>query len=93
LAVQRIKVADQTKNCEQLLASIGESTDIAMSKKELSEEKRREIEEQKKIIAREEKEAKRVLAEAQPELDAAKLALNELDKADITEIRSSNECQ
>jgi len=86
-------VADQTKNCEQLLASIGESTDIAMSKKELSEEKRREIEEQKKIIAREEKEAKRVLAEAQPELDAAKLALNELDKADITEIRSSNECQ
>jgi len=86
-------VADQTKNCEQLLASIGESTDIAMSKKELSEEKRREIEEQKKIIAREEKEAKRVLAEAQPELDAAKLALNELDKADITEIRSSNKCQ
>jgi len=58
-----------------------------MSKKELSEEKRKEIEEQKKIIAKEEKEAKRVLAEAQPELDAAKLALNELEKADITEIR------
>jgi len=87
LAVQRIKVADQTRNCEQLLASIGKSTDIAMSKKEMSEEKRREIEEQKKIIAKEQKEAKRVLAEAQPELDAAKLALGELTKADITEIR------
>lgn len=89
LAVQRIKVADQTRNCEQLLASIGESTDIAMEKKELSEEKRKEIEDRKKIIAKEETEAKRTLADAQPALDEARLALSELDKADITEIRST----
>ncbi|GAB1860436.1 Dynein heavy chain 10, axonemal [Camponotus japonicus] len=88
LAVQRTKVADQTKNCEQLLASIGESTDIAMEKKNLSEEKRKEIEDKKKIITKEETEAKKTLAEAQPALDAARLALGELDKADITEIRS-----
>lgn len=89
LAVQRIKVVDQTRNCEQLLSSIGESTDIAMEKKTLSEEKRQEIEEQKKIIVKEEAEAKQALAEAQPGLDAARLALGELDKADITEIRFS----
>ncbi|RLU20605.1 hypothetical protein DMN91_007218 [Ooceraea biroi] len=88
LARQRVKVADQTRNCEQLLTSIGESTDIAMEKKKLSEEKREEIENQKKIIAKEEMEAKQALAEAQPGLDAARLALGELDKADITEIRS-----
>lgn len=87
LAVQRTKVADQTKNCEQLLVSIGESTDVAMEKKNLSEEKRKEIEDKKKMITKEETEAKKTLAEAQPALDAARLALGELDKADITEIR------
>lgn len=87
LAVQKIKIAEQTENCEQLLASIGESADVAVEKKELSEQKKVEIEEQKKVIAKEEKEAKLVLAEAQPGLDAAKLALGELEKADITEIR------
>ncbi|XP_047348543.1 dynein axonemal heavy chain 10 isoform X3 [Vespa velutina] len=88
LAVQRVKVADQTKNCEQLLSSIGESTDIAMEKKEQSVDKQREIEEKKKIIAKEESEAKTALTAAQPALDAARLALGELDKSDITEIRS-----
>lgn len=87
LAVQRTKVADQTKNCEQLLSSIGESTDITMKKKDLSEKKRKEIEDKKKIISKEETEAKQTLAEAQPALDAARLSLGELDKADITEIR------
>lgn len=87
LAEQRIKVTDQTKNCEHLLASIGESTDVALEKKTLSEEKRKEIEEKKKMIAKEELEAKETLAQAQPALDAARLALGELDKADITEIR------
>nr|XP_031841739.1 dynein heavy chain 10, axonemal [Nomia melanderi] len=88
LAVQRVKVADQTRNCEQLLTSIGESTDIAMEKKQLSEEKRREIEDQRKIINKEQTEARQVLAEAQPALNAARMALAELEKADITEIRS-----
>ncbi|CAL1680177.1 unnamed protein product [Lasius platythorax] len=88
LAVQRNKVSDQTRNCEQLLASIGESTDVAIEKKNLREEKRKEIEDKKKMIAKEEAEAKQALAEAQPALDAARLALGELDKADITEIRS-----
>ncbi|XP_076299453.1 dynein axonemal heavy chain 10-like [Lasioglossum baleicum] len=88
LAVQRVKVADQTRNCEQLLASIGESTDIAMEKKQLSEVKRREIEDQRKIINKEQTEARQALAEAQPALDAARGALAELEKADITEIRS-----
>lgn len=87
LAMQRIKVADQTRNCEQLLVSISESTDIAMQKKELSEEKRKEIEDRKKIITKEKTEAKLALAEAEPALDAARLALGELEKADITEIR------
>lgn len=87
LAVQKIKVGEQTRSCEWLLTSIGQSTDIAMEKKSLSEEKKKEIADKKKMIAKEETEARQALTEAQPALDAAKLALSELDKADITEIR------
>lgn len=87
LAAQRIQVDDQTRSCEQLLASVSESTDVALEKKNLSEEKRKEIADKKKMIAKEETEARQALAEAEPALDAAKLALGELDKADITEIR------
>ncbi|XP_043285223.1 dynein axonemal heavy chain 10 [Venturia canescens] len=88
LAIQRVKVAEQTKNCEQLLSSIGSSTDVAMEKKALSEEKRGEIEEQNKVITRESAEARAALAEAQPALNLARIALGELEKSDITEIRS-----
>lgn len=87
LAVQRVKVAEQTNNCEQLLKSIGESTDIAKEKQAISMEKRQEIEEQNKIITKESSEAKAVLAEAEPALVAARLALADLEKSDITEIR------
>ncbi|XP_011694340.1 PREDICTED: dynein heavy chain 10, axonemal [Wasmannia auropunctata] len=88
LDVQKIQVDDQTRGCEQLLAFIGKSTDVALEKKNLREERRKEIEDKKKMIAKEEAEAKHALAEAQPALDAAKLALSDLEKADITEIRS-----
>ncbi|XP_066582837.1 dynein axonemal heavy chain 10 [Prorops nasuta] len=88
LAVQRLKVAEQTRNCEELMRGIEEGTEVALGKREASMEKRREIEEQKKIIGREEREAKGVLAEAEPILDAARMALSELEKSDITEIRS-----
>lgn len=87
LAVQRVKVGEQTINCEDLLHSIGESTAIAMEKKAISEEKRKEIGEQNKIIAKESSEAKEALAEAQPVLESARAALGELEKSDITEIR------
>lgn len=87
LAEQRIKVGDQTRNCEQLLETIGKSTDIELEKKTLKEDKRKEIEDKKKMITKEETEARQALEEAQPAIDAAKLALSDLDKADITEIR------
>lgn len=87
LIVQRTKVTVQTRNCEQLLASIGESTDIAMEKRQLNEEKKKEIVSRKEMIAKDEMEARQALTEAQPVLDAAKLALGDLEKADITEIR------
>lgn len=88
LAIQKIKVTKQTKNCEELLATISASTEIATEKQTLSMVKKEEIAARNKIIIKESTEAKVVLAEAQPGLTAAKQALNDLEKSDITEIRS-----
>ncbi|XP_058809033.1 dynein axonemal heavy chain 10 [Phymastichus coffea] len=88
LAVQQTKVDAQTTNCETLLTTIGENTSVAQSKKALGEEKRREIEERNKVIAKESAEAREALAQAQPGLESARRALEDLDKSDITEIRS-----
>ena len=88
LAVQQVKVEEQSKNCESLLVHIEESTKIAINKKSVSEEKRQEIEERNILIKNESEEARVALQEAQPVLENARAALGNLDKSDITEIRS-----
>lgn len=59
----------------------------AEEKKALAEEKATEIEEQNKVIVVEKKDAESSLAEALPALEAARMALQDLDKSDVTEIR------
>ena len=46
-----------------------------------------EIEEQNKVIAVEKADAEAALAEALPALEEARIALSDLDKNDVTEIR------
>ncbi|PSN53010.1 Dynein heavy chain 10, partial [Blattella germanica] len=84
----KIAVAEKTAACELLLDEIKEATKRASDKKEIATIKSIEIEEQSKIIAVEKGEAEEALAEALPALELARLALAELDKSDITEIRS-----
>lgn len=87
--VRSKKVMDEkTRACEVLLTEIVSRTSEATEKKEAAIEKGKEIEAQSKVIQREKTEAESVLAEAMPALEAARLALQELDKNDITEIRS-----
>lgn len=59
----------------------------AEEKKKLAEEKAEEIEEQNKVISVEKRDAESSLAEALPALEAARIALQDLDKSDVTEIR------
>lgn len=59
----------------------------AEEKKALAEEKANEIEEQNNVLVVEKKDAESSLAEALPALEAARIALQDLDKADVTEIR------
>ncbi|XP_076804944.1 dynein axonemal heavy chain 10-like [Clavelina lepadiformis] len=88
LAVQKVAVTEKTKACEELLSDITKKTQIATDKKELASAKAIEIEEQNKVIAVEKSEAEEALVEAMPALEAARLALQDLDKSDVTEIRS-----
>lgn len=64
------------------------ATDTATRKTEEASKKQLEVEQSKKIITIEKVEAEEVLKEALPALEAARIALNNLDKGDITEIRS-----
>ena len=55
----------------------------------MAQTKSKEIEEQNKVIAKEKTEAEEALAEALPALEEARLALRDLDKSHVTEIRLS----
>ncbi|CAD7085089.1 unnamed protein product [Hermetia illucens] len=91
----RLVVAEQQKNvqiasekCETMLAGIESSTEEANTKKQEASEKSVEVEIKSKQIAIEKTEAEEALAAALPALEQARLALADLDKSDITEIRS-----
>ncbi|XP_051514176.1 dynein axonemal heavy chain 10 [Myxocyprinus asiaticus] len=88
LAEQKVVLAEKTSACEILLQEICSNTAVAEEKKALAEEKAKEIEEQNKVIVVEKKDAESSLAEALPALEAARIALQDLDKSDVTEIRS-----
>nr|XP_057927446.1 dynein axonemal heavy chain 10-like isoform X3 [Doryrhamphus excisus] len=88
LAEQKVVLAEKSSACETMLVEIASNTTVAEEKKTLAEDKAKEIEEQNKVIAVEKLEAETSLAEALPALEAARIALQDLDKSDVTEIRS-----
>ncbi|KAG8225247.1 hypothetical protein J437_LFUL008784 [Ladona fulva] len=88
LGVQKVAVSEKTAACESLLLEISESKKEATAKKEIATEKGIQIKEQSKVIKVEKTEAEEALAEALPALEAAREALQDLEKSDITEIRS-----
>ncbi|KAB0803715.1 hypothetical protein PPYR_00685 [Photinus pyralis] len=88
LAVQKVIVTKATKECEAMLVEIEEGTNKATYKKDVASTRSVEIAEQSKIIAVEQADAEEALSAALPALEMARLALAELDKSDITEIRS-----
>lgn len=71
-----------------MLEGIEISTQEANMKKNEAFEKSQEVEKQSAQISKEKYEAETILNEALPALDAARKALADLDKSDITEIRS-----
>lgn len=64
------------------------ATDAAVAKQTVAAIKSQEITEQSVVIVEEKAEAEEALLAAMPALEAARLALADLEKNDITEIRS-----
>lgn len=85
---QRYEVLASAKTCEEMLVGIEASTETAQSKKDQAFEKSIEVEQKSKQITIEKTEAEEALASALPVLEQARIALEELDRSDITEIRS-----
>ncbi|XP_011184312.3 dynein axonemal heavy chain 10 [Zeugodacus cucurbitae] len=85
---QKANVAKASEECEAMLVDIEESTQKANVKKAEASEKSIEVEIKGKQIAIEKEDAEEALAEAMPALEEARRALADLDKAQITEIRS-----
>ncbi|CAL9696600.1 unnamed protein product [Knipowitschia caucasica] len=88
LAEQRVVLEEKSTACEAMLDEILTNTSLAEEKKNLAEEKASEVVENNKVIAVEKQEAESSLAEALPALEAARHALQDLEKSDVTEIRS-----
>ncbi|KAH8382819.1 hypothetical protein KR009_005420 [Drosophila setifemur] len=85
---QKKNVAVASEECEAMLVTIESSTQKANTKKLEASEKSVEVEIKGKQIAIEKEDAEEILAEAMPALEEARLALSQLEKAQITEIRS-----
>ncbi|KAL7729890.1 hypothetical protein ACLKA6_014739 [Drosophila palustris] len=85
---QKKNVAIASEECEAMLVTIESSTLKANTKKAEASEKSVEVEIKGKQIAIEKTEAEEILADAMPALEEARRALSELEKAQITEIRS-----
>lgn len=88
LAVQQVIVAEATSACEAMLVEIEAGTNAATYKKDIAFLRSVEIEEQARVICLEQADAEVALSAALPALEMARLALADLDKSDITEIRS-----
>ncbi|XP_050527907.1 dynein axonemal heavy chain 10 [Daktulosphaira vitifoliae] len=88
LEEQQVLMAEKTSACESLLKEISIASKRGNDKKEIVETKTTEIKKASKIINAEKEEAHKILNLALPALMDAKNALSQLDKADITEIRS-----
>ncbi|KAL5105240.1 Dynein heavy chain 10 axonemal [Taenia crassiceps] len=88
MAIQKVVLEEKTLSCEELMKEIEESTKAATVKKTEAQAKSIEVAAQQKVITKEKGEAENALAEALPALEAAKRALDELEKADVTEFRA-----
>jgi dynein heavy chain len=82
------RLDEKNRACDLLLKEIETRTIEATEKKAIAIEKSKELEIQNVIILKDKAEAELILQDALPALELARLALDDLEKADIVEIRS-----
>ncbi|CAD5121743.1 DgyrCDS10220 [Dimorphilus gyrociliatus] len=85
---QKSTLRKKTKKCDSLLSKLSEKSTVVEDKKKLTSIKANELDVQSSKLEVEKKEAELALASALPALEEARLALSNLRKDDVREIRS-----
>ena len=88
LSEKKVVVDAKTKDCQAMIADIDQKQKVAGEKQAAAEQKKQELEEKNEIIEVEKGKADEQLQDAIPALEAAALALENLNKKDITEIKA-----
>ncbi|KAL4108550.1 hypothetical protein PRIC1_000265 [Phytophthora ramorum] len=88
LSEKKVIVDEKTLACEALIKTIEEKSTVASKQQEVAAATQIECEKASVLIAREKEEADAALLEALPAVEAAAAALQDLSKADLTELKS-----
>ncbi|KAF1336483.1 Dynein heavy chain, partial [Globisporangium splendens] len=88
LSEKKVTVDEKTLACEALIKTIEEKSTVATKQQEVASMTQIECEKAPVLIAKEKEEADIALLEALPAIEAAAAALQDLSKADLTEIKS-----
>jgi len=88
LAVQKVELKKSSDECAVMLEEIQEKTSVATEKQAFAEAKQKQLAEEAIEITAQKKDAEESLAVALPALEEAREALKNLDKSDVTEVKS-----
>jgi dynein heavy chain len=88
LSEKKVIVDEKTVACEALIKTIEEKSLVATTQQEVAAATQIECEKASVIISKEKEEADAALLEALPAVEAAASALQDLSKADLTELKS-----
>jgi dynein heavy chain len=88
LSIKNVEIAKESIVVEQLIVEITAQSAIATEKAEQGAVLQEQLEKESVIIEREEAECKKALEEAIPALEAAKQALDNIQKKDLDECKS-----
>jgi len=88
LEVKNVTIAEKTVEVEALIKDISEKTQVASVQQKEAAEKKAHLDKQAIVIAKETAEAEKALEAAIPALEAAKAALNNINKSSLDEVKA-----
>jgi dynein heavy chain len=88
LVARKAIVDSKSKECNEMIIQIKQRQTEVETKKAQASENEKQLQEDNIRIAHEKKQAERALTEAEPALEAAANALNNLRKEDVSEVKS-----
>ena len=88
LAVQEVILNEKNEAGEKLIARIAVETDKVSKEKEAADEEERKVAVINEVVGQKQKDCSEDLARAEPALEAAKKALDTLNKNNLTELKS-----